>query len=137
MATVVSSAAAGRPLPDEGTRLSLTRTRLSAERTLMSIRTSFAMISFGVTIGKFLEYLSKLPGTGARSGDLRTIPTLLIPPGLVSLFAGVFKFRHTTAKLAALSGTWHRPTALGIIAVLVGLLGVLAFAGLFVRVNLF
>jgi uncharacterized membrane protein YidH (DUF202 family) len=72
MATIVSSTAADRPLLDGVTRLSLTRTHLSAERTLMSsIPASFAMISFGI------------------------------------------------------------------IAVLVGLLGVLAFAGLFVRINLF
>jgi len=94
------------------------------------------MISFGFTIGKFLQYLSKLPEhTGARIENVRTIPVLLILLGLVSLFIGVYEFRHTSLELAATGGVQHRPAALGVIAVLVGVLGVLAFAGLFVRLR--
>jgi putative membrane protein len=120
---------------DEGTRLALTRTRLAAERTLMSwLRTSFSMISFGFTIGKFLQYLSRLPaGSGARVHDVRTIPMLLILLGLASLFIGVYEFRRTSVELAATGAVQHRPAALAVVAVLVGMLGVLAFAGLFVR----
>jgi len=102
------------------------------------IRTSFAMISFGFTIGKFLQYLSKLQtDTAGRMGDIRTIPVLLILLGLISLFIGAYEFRHTTRELAVTGGTQHRPAALGVIAVLVGLLGVLAFAAMFMRLDLF
>jgi putative membrane protein len=137
MPTAASPAARGAIL-DDSTRLALTRTRLSAERTLMSwIRTSFAMISFGFTIGKFLEYLSRLPANaGGRPGDVRTVPALLIVLGLVSLFIGVYEYRHTSLELAVTGGIRHRPTALGVIAVLVGLLGVLAFVGVFVRLGM-
>jgi putative membrane protein len=122
---------------DEKTRLALTRTRLAAERTLMSwVRTSFSMISFGFTIGKFLQYLSKLPeSSGARIENVHTIPMLLILLGLASLFIGVHEFRRTSLELAATGAVPHRPAALGIIAVLVGVLGVLALAGLFVRLR--
>ena len=134
MATIAS--AAGPPTLNESTSLALTRTRLAAERTLMSwIRTAFAMISFGFTIGKFLEYLSKQSTAGAPRGDIRILPTLLILLGLVSLFLGVLEFRHTLIELDTMGGIRHRMTALGIIATLVGLLGVLAFVGLFVRIG--
>lgn len=43
---------------DATTALAVTRTRLAAERTLMSwIRTSFSMIGFGFTILKLFQYL--------------------------------------------------------------------------------
>jgi putative membrane protein len=123
---------------DEGTRLAITRTRLSAERTLMAwVRTSFSMISFGFTIGKFLQYLSGLPANSeVRLGDVRTIPLLLILLGLASLFIGVHEFRRTSLELAATSGVQHRPAALSIVTLLVALLGVLAFAGLFFRLRI-
>jgi putative membrane protein len=122
---------------DEGTLLALTRTRLAAERTLMAwIRTSFSMISFGFTMGKFLQYLTKLPERSeAPMENVHTVPMLLILLGLISLFIGVHEFRRTSLELAATGGVQHRPAALGIVAVLVGVLGVLAFVGLFVRLR--
>jgi putative membrane protein len=138
VAAVVSSAAAGPAKLDEGTQLAVTRTRLAAERTLMAwVRTAFSMISFGFTIGKFLEYLSKQPGAAVPRTGIRTLPVLLILIGLVSLLLGAWEFRHTLTALATTSGSRHRVTALGAITVLVGLLGLLAFAGLFVRLDFF
>jgi putative membrane protein len=123
---------------DLATRCSLKRTQLSAERTLMSwIRTSFSMISFGFTIGKFLQYLESQPGADFHVGQGNAIPTLLILLGLVSLFVGIWEFRHMLTELKATVGVAHRVAPVGIIAVLVGLLGVLAFVGLFVRIDIF
>jgi putative membrane protein len=123
---------------DEGTELSLARTRLAGERTLMSwIRTSFSMISFGFTIGKFLEYLNSQPGSEARIGEGRTLPTLLILLGLISLVVGCWEHRHLVVQLNARTGERLRPSAVGVIAVLVALIGLLAFAGMFVRIDWF
>lgn len=121
---------------DASTKLSLVRTRLSGERTLMSwIRTAFSMISFGFTMGKFLEYLNTHPNGGTPLGDGRTLPTLLILLGLVSLFVGTWEFRHLVVEIDAVAGQKYRPTAVGIITILVALLGALAFVGLFVRID--
>jgi putative membrane protein len=121
---------------NESTRLAVTRTRLAAERTLMSwVRTAFAMISFGFTIGKFFQYMSKQYPTAAPQGGIRVIPIALIVLGLVSLLLGELEYRRTLTELDATSRTRHRVTALGVIVTLVALLGVLAFAGLFVRIR--
>jgi putative membrane protein len=123
---------------DDGTKLSLERTRLAGERTLMSwIRTSFSMISFGFTIGKFLEYLNTQPGSEVRIGEGRTLPTLLILLGLISLIVGCWEYRHIVVRLDTATGERSRPSAAGVIAVLVALIGLLAFAGLFVRIDWF
>jgi putative membrane protein len=136
-----ATALAAHPSPaalDEGTALSLTRTRLAGERTLMSwIRTAFSMISFGFTIGKFLEYLNTQPGGDTRIGEGRTLPTLLIVLGLISLLVGCWEYRHLVVHLRTRTGERTRPSAVGVIAVLVALIGLLAFVGLFVRIDWF
>ncbi|MEJ1963151.1 MAG: DUF202 domain-containing protein [Gammaproteobacteria bacterium] len=72
MASIASHADETSPDLDAGTKLSLTRTRLAGERTLMSwIRTSFSMISFGFTMGKFLEYLDAHSTAGTSLGNGR------------------------------------------------------------------
>jgi uncharacterized membrane protein YidH (DUF202 family) len=98
------------------------------------VRTGFAMISFGFTIGKLLKYLSK-PLGAPLLGDIRLIPGILILLGLISLLLGVLEFRRTLTALAEISGTRHSITALGTIVTLVALLGVLAFTSLFVRLG--
>jgi putative membrane protein len=119
---------------EEGTRLAIQRTQLASERTLMAwIRTAFSMISFGFTIAKFVEFLDKQPGAPARDG--RLLPKMLVLLGLVSLFIGVWEFRHSMLKLGTQSGVPFRVAPVGIIAALVGLIGVLALASLFFRLD--
>lgn len=123
------------PHLDEGTRLSLQRTQLAAERTLMAwIRTAFSMISFGFTIGKFLQYLHDKPGReDAAHGSI--LPPILVVLGLASLVVGLWEFRHT---MRALNFRIDKPaghTPVGIIASVVALIGVLALIGLFVRTS--
>ena len=114
---------------DVGTRLAIQRTQLAAERTLMAwIRTAFSMISFGFTIGKFLEYLAQQPG-GRQPGGF--LPGALVVAGLASLLVGTVEYRHVMKSLGAQLEQKYRASPVGIIAVLVGLLGLLAFAGLF------
>jgi putative membrane protein len=121
---------------DEGTRLAIQRTQLACERTLMAwIRTAFSMISFGFTIGKFLEYLVKQPDVRAGVGQGHLLPKMLVFLGLVSLFIGVWEFRHSMLKLGVQAGVAFRTAPVGIIAALVALIGLLALASLFIRLD--
>lgn len=124
-------------LHDTATRLSATRTGMSADRTLMSwIRTSFSMISFGFTIGKFFQYLNE-QSHASRPGSGRTLAILLILLGLFSLIAGVWEYRHTMASLEHTTGSRHRHHSILAVAVLVAALGVVAFIGMFIRLDFF
>jgi putative membrane protein len=121
------------PTLDEGTRLAVKRTQLAAERTLMAwVRTAFSMISFGFTIGKFLDYLSNQPDSHLPLGEHNLLPKILVLIGLASLLIGAWEYRHLMLKLGDEVGVKHRVSAIGIVATLVALLGVLAFAGLFI-----
>ena len=132
-ATVEKLTAGTSPALDESTRLSVRRTQLSAERTLMSwIRTAFSMISFGFTISKFLEYLANQPDARLPLGEGQLLPRALVLIGLVSLFIGIWEHRHLMLKLGDVEGRKHRVSAIGVVATLVALLGILAFAGLFI-----
>lgn len=121
---------------DDGTRLAIQRTQLACERTLMAwIRTAFSMISFGFTIGKFLEYLEKQPNVRPGMGEGHLLPKMLVFLGLVSLFIGVWEFRHSMRKLGTQSGVEFRSAPVGIIASLVALIGLMAFVSLFIRLD--
>jgi putative membrane protein len=137
MNATVDKLTAGIPATlDDSTRLSLKRTQLSAERTLMSwVRTAFSMISFGFTMGKFLEYLANQPDSRLSTGEGRLLPLFLVLIGLASLFIGLWEYRHLMVKLWDVDGRKHRVSALGIVGALVALLGVVAFAGLFVPLD--
>ena len=120
------------PTLDEGTRLAVKRTQLAAERTLMAwVRTAFSMISFGFTIGKFFEYLANQPDARFPLGDGHLLPRLLVLTGIASLFVGAWEFRHVMVRLGDVEGRKFRVAPVGIVATLVGLLGVVALAGLF------
>ena len=121
---------------DEGTRLAIQRTQLACERTLMAwVRTAFSMISFGFTIGKFVEYLEKQPAVRPGIGEGHLLPKMLVFLGLVSLFIGVWEFRHAMLRLGTQTGVPFRAAPVGVIAALVGVIGVLAFVSLFIRLD--
>jgi putative membrane protein len=99
------------------------------------VRTAFAMISFGFTIGKFLQYLARVSPSALPASGTGSIPAALIALGLVSLLVGTLEFRRTLTELAAASGVRHRVTVLGVLVTSVAIIGLLAFAGLFVRIR--
>ena len=134
MSTTVDKLTEGVPKTlDENTRLSVRRTQLSAERTLMSwIRTAFSMISFGFTIGKFLDYLANQSDSRLPLGEHNILPKLLVLIGLASLLIGIWEHRHLMLKLGDVEGRKHVVAPIGIVASLVAVLGLLAFAGLFI-----
>jgi uncharacterized membrane protein YidH (DUF202 family) len=126
------------PMSDANTDMALTRTRMAAERTLMAwIRTAFSMISFGFTIGMFFQYLNEQQHSGGRAGEGRTLAVLLILLGLLSIIAGVWEYRRVIAGLESSTGQRHSAGSILAIAALVGILGMVAFAGIFVHIDLF
>ena len=121
---------------DDGTRLAIQRTQLACERTLMAwIRTAFSMISFGFTIGKFVEYLEKQPNVRAGVGEVHLLPKMLVFMGLVSVFIGLWEFRHSMRRLGTQAGVPFRAAPVGVIAGVVAAIGLLAFVSLFIRMD--
>ena len=121
---------------DPRTLLAFARTGLAADRTLMAwIRTAFSMISFGFTIGKFFEYLNEQSHRTEHAGNGHIIAILLIILGIASLVAGVWEYRRAIHRLEEAAGLCHRTRSILVVAMSVALLGVVAFAGLFVRLD--
>jgi putative membrane protein len=127
------------PTPDTNTRLSVERTDLAADRTLMAwIRTAFSMISFGFTIGKFFQYLNEQAKRPPQLGGGRMLAVVLITLGLFSLLVGVWEYHRTIARVETLVGGPRpvRPRPVLLIAVLVALVALLAYVGMFFRIEL-
>jgi putative membrane protein len=125
--------------PDTNVRLGVERTDLAADRTLMAwIRTAFSMISFGFTIGKFFQYLNEQAKRPPQLGGGRMLAVVLITLGLLSLIVGVWEYRKTIARVDALAGMRRppHPRPILLIAVLVALVGLLAYFGMFFRIEL-
>jgi putative membrane protein len=120
---------------DDSTRLAVERTRLAHERTLMAwVRTSTSLISFGFTIYKFFEYLKEANKASPVSNGLnpRRFGMSMIVVGLLSLMIAAFQHHRDVKVLEARYG--KAPTSMaGVLAFMVGILGILAFIGVLLR----
>ena len=129
--------------PKAETHFSWLRTRMSAERTLESwIRTAVSLIGFGFTIVQFLARLSDIPGFAPprNPGLPRLIGVLLIVIGTVALAVAVWQYKLMLKHLhseqyRAIAGAhgllgWS-PTLS--VAVLLCLVGIVAFASVMIR----
>jgi putative membrane protein len=105
----------------------MTRTALSAERTLMSwVRTALAMISFGFSIYKFMHALA-----ASHAESPRHLGIALATLGTAALAAGTFQYRRIVRGLPGpQTGGFTLYVALAVIAV-----GLLVMAGLILRVG--
>jgi putative membrane protein len=78
--------AGSNELAGQRTDMALVRTRIAADRTLMAwIRTSLAMISFGFTIYKFLQYIRESESIGLHVHGARNLGIALITLGTMAL----------------------------------------------------
>jgi putative membrane protein len=102
------------------THFSWLRTRMSAERTLMSwVRTAIALIGFGFTIFQFLERLNTMPG--AAPAEHPNAPWFfglaLIGSGTIALLIALCEYRWAIRYLwsdeyksiAGIGDRWHTP----------------------------
>jgi len=120
------------------------RTRMSAERTLMSwVRTAIALIGFGFTIFQFLDRFNKM--SGIEAAEHPRAPWIfglaLIGSGVIALIIAVSQYRWGLRYLwsdqykpiAGIGDQWHTPTT-AVCAVLI-LIGIGAFIAVFLRVR--
>lgn len=112
---------------DEQTKLSMIRTRFSAERTLMSwIRTSFSMITFGFGLLKFFQYLHDNQLTSAQSASAHKLGVFLILLGIFSLIPACYEHLKVLMLLHATDKNHTRWSYALFVAILVGLIGIYA-----------
>lgn len=125
------------------THFSWLRTRMSVERTLMSwVRTATALIGFGFTIFQFFERFSEMPGVGAarHPGMIRLIALGLVGTGTAALIVAILEYRGMlrylwSPEFEEIAGVRERQrtTPALIVAIFLGLVGLLAFGSIALR----
>ena len=119
------------------TKLSVERTRLAHERTLMSwVRTATSLISFGFTVYKFFEYLQEHQTISPSDGSIgpRGFAMIMILVGLISLVLATVEHRRSVKALRAEYGDMIVPTSLAtLLAALMIVLGVLGLGAVIFR----
>src|SRR6476620_2810224 len=115
------------------TDLALERTMLAYERTLMAwVRTAISMISFGFTIYKFFQELTKTPEAQQSLLSPRIVGMIMISFGLLALILAQIQHQIAIKKLKQ-----HYPDAQksisSAISVLVIVFGVVLFLGVLLR----
>jgi putative membrane protein len=118
---------------DPRVQLAFERTFLAYERTRIAwVRTALALISFGFAIAKILQYLRDRQGETATVVSPRAVGLVMIAIGLISLILADWQERRALKALRKRCPQLPVPIA-GVVAVLIALLGVLAFIGALLR----
>jgi putative membrane protein len=129
--------------PTAESHFSWVRTRMSAERTLMSwVRTSVSLIGFGFTIVQFFERFSGMTGVAeaARPQAPRYLGLAMMAVGVLALLISVWQYRRVmdhlwSGSFRVLAGIddkpWHTPLYAVSIALI--FIGLFAFVALFIR----
>ncbi len=117
--------------PKLNDQLAIDRTRFASERSLMAwIRTALSMIAFGFTIYKFLQALhAQSPVPVLRPNAPRNIGLLLVGIGTFAVAVAVIQHWKYVRKLSP-GQTGRRWDLAIIVAILIGLLGILIFASM-------
>ena len=125
---------AGAANPPSSTDLSLDRTYLAHDRTLMAwVRTATSLISFGFTIYKFFQYLREQEGAKTAQGRLgpRYFALLMICIGLVSLLMATIQHWQFRKRFTQYYKVGFPLTTL--MAALISVLGILALIAVILR----
>ena len=118
---------------DTATRLAFERTYQALERTQMAwVRTGLASITFGFAIAKFVQYLHDQQGERTPLLGGSTVGMLTIAIGLVGLMLANVQHRRALKALRAECPSLPTSVA-GAMAVLIMVLGILAFVGALIR----
>jgi putative membrane protein len=119
---------------DAGTRLAIDRTRLAYERTLMAwMRTSASMISFGFTIYKFFELDLRSRADVSQLIGPREFAPVLIGIGLTTLTLAAVHHKHNLDALRTEYAVVIGRSTAAQVAVLIGVLGVIALTSVLLR----
>jgi putative membrane protein len=120
------------------TDLAFERTRLGAERTLMAwIRTSLSLISFGFTIYKFLQEMTKAEKLTLQDNGPRNFGLALISLGTVSLIVASIQHVSLIKELRKHTSSPPKTSLALLIAIAISVLGGMAFLGILLRVGPF
>lgn len=125
--------------PFTADELALQRTVMAADRTLMAwTRTSLSLISFGFTIFKFLQYAKQEGGhlqKMAESGP-RNLGAVMIGIGVIFLLLACVQFWRELKRLnpARRFKAWRLSM---IMALILALIGLLAFANIVMNIGPF
>jgi putative membrane protein len=131
-----------KPTPE--THFSWLRTRMSAERTLMSwVRTAVSLIGFGFTIFQFLDRFNKMPGveSAAHVHAPWLLGLMLIGSGTIALVIALWEYRWFVRYLwsdeyqpiAGIGDRWHTPIVA--VSVVLVFIGIFAFVAVLLRVR--
>lgn len=119
---------------DMSRKLSIDRTRLAHERTMMAwVRTATSLITFGFTIYKFFQL--ETPRGAARSGaliDPTRFALLMISIGLLSLLMATLEHWRELRALKAEYPDMPRSLAT-VLAALISILGIAALIAIIFR----
>ena len=124
----------------ERTDLAVERTVMGAGRTLMAwIRTALSMISFGVTIYKFLQ--AAVEGNANSVMQMmgpRRLGLFLIALGVVSVVLGSIEYYHSIQRLNRMSAATYKALNFSfIVGILIGLLGLFLFITILTHTEVF
>jgi putative membrane protein len=113
--------------------LAFERTMLAHERTLMAwIRTAVSMISFGFTIYKFFQEMSKTPEGQHQLFTPRIVGMIMILFGLLSLLLAQVQHQVAVKKLKQYYPATQRSVS-SVLSVLVLIFGLALFLGALLR----
>jgi len=129
--------------PDVSTHFAWLRTRLAAERTLMSwVRTATALIGFGFTIVQFFAHLKTMEGVASpiHLEAPRYLGLALIGTGIVASCIALWEYRWLVRYLwsrqyrpvAGIDELPHHTPILSVLIILI-LIGLFAFGAVFLR----
>ena len=121
------------PRLDTATTLAFERTRIAYERTMMAwIRTATSLITFGFSVYKFFEFEMKNAPASQMLVGPRAFGLGLIVIGLLSMLVGTIE--HARDLRGLRKQYVGMPTSMsGIVAIVVGVLGLCALAAVIVR----
>lgn len=125
----------GTILAEERTELAFQRSLIAAERTLMAwIRTAISMIGFGFTIYKFFQYLPEEIATRkiAHPQAPRNLGATLVALGTLALAAAALQHVHFVRQIGGSRKQGLKSISF-VVAVVVVLIGILAFYGVLSR----
>lgn len=130
--------------PNVGNHFAWLRTQLALQRTLMAaVRTAVSLIGFGFTVAQFFQrLLGNVPEDVRRAGAEapRNLGLLLIAAGVLSLATFTWQYHNATSYLRrppfdVIAGVGEKSmhTSSYLIAFVVMLIGIAAFASVFAR----
>lgn len=132
---MATTGAAAADLP-AATKLAVERTRLAHERTLMAwVRTATSLISFGFTVYKFFQYMRD-SGQGVAPDRLigpREFALMMIAIGVTALILAEIGHRRSMRAMKAEYGDLIPYSLSSLVAVLIGVLGVILLLAVLFR----